>query len=373
LVGIVKRWLGFAGRFRRSRVPAGGGEGPFWHRLLPKKTRYVGVDLGAEYIKVAEVHLVKGRPQVVSLISCPTPEGAVGETLDEERLLPVLAEFVEQNGLSRREVITAVAGSQVITRHVRLAPVPSRQLEAAVREEAARQIPKSLEELVLRHVLLGTEEGPAGRRWHVLLVAAPTALVQQYYEVLMQAGLVVAAVDLQLLALWRTYLGVAPAAHEGAWAVVDVGATTTHLAVIDGRELKFSRTLAMGAQVAYAAVAGQYGLEPGAAREMVVREGNLSLESDSQLCFVLRESLAEFTRELRRSLDFYHSQEQARPVERVILSGGASRLEGFDAFVGEALGVPVEVAAPAVEFGPDLAWDPRYAVAAGLALREAVA
>jgi len=369
---LVKRWLDFTGRFRRARALADGGEGPFWHRVLPKKTRYVGVDLGAEYIKVAEVHLVKGHPQIVGLWNCPTPEGAVGETLDEERLLPVLAEFVEQNGLSRREVITAVAGSQVITRHVRLAPVPSRQLEAAVREEAARQIPKSLDELVLRHVLLGTEDGPAGRRWHVLLVAAPAALVQQYYEVLMQAGLVVTAVDLQLLALWRTFQGVVPAGYEGAYAVVDVGATTTHLAVIDGRELKFSRTLGMGAQAAYSAVAGHYGLEPGAAREMVVREGNFSLESDSQLCFLLREALAEFTGELRRSLDFYHSQEQVRPVERVVLSGGASRLEGFDAFLGEALGVLVEVAAPAVEFGPDLAWDPRYAVAAGLALREAM-
>ena len=88
----------------------------------------------------------------------------------------------------------------------------------------------------------------------------------------------------------------------------------------------------------------------------------------------------QFAEEMRRSFDFYRSQEYAAPLSRVVLAGRGPLLRNLDHYLSEFLNVPVEVGNPLLKIGVNrtkmtddmlAALAPRMSVAVGLSLDEA--
>ena len=77
-------------------------------------------------------------------------------------------------------------------------------------------------------------------------------------------------------------------------------------------------------------------------------------------------------REISRSLEYYRSQSFARPIGKLVISGGTSLCVGIDRYLQQGLGIPVVMGDPRGQLDdsggltPDLA--ARAAVALGLAL-----
>jgi Tfp pilus assembly PilM family ATPase len=77
-------------------------------------------------------------------------------------------------------------------------------------------------------------------------------------------------------------------------------------------------------------------------------------------------------REISRSLDYYRSQSFARPIGRLVISGGTALCAGIDRYLQQGLGIPVQIGDPRAQLddagglSADVA--ARAAVALGLAL-----
>jgi type IV pilus assembly protein PilM len=84
--------------------------------------------------------------------------------------------------------------------------------------------------------------------------------------------------------------------------------------------------------------------------------------------------------EIQKTFDFYKATATSDKIDRIFLSGGASRVDGFAAALADRFGAPVEPFDPFRTIGfdpaklsladPDSAM-PMAAVAVGLALRRA--
>jgi type IV pilus assembly protein PilM len=57
-------------------------------------------------------------------------------------------------------------------------------------------------------------------------------------------------------------------------------------------------------------------------------------------------SLTKMVGEVKRCFDYYDTQFKGRSVERILLSGGGSKLKNLDRFLADKLGVSVEFADP---------------------------
>ena len=84
--------------------------------------------------------------------------------------------------------------------------------------------------------------------------------------------------------------------------------------------------------------------------------------------------------EIQKTFDFFKSTAGSDRIDRILLSGGASRVSGFREMLAERFGAPVEsfdpfrkVAFDAAKFGVENPGDvaPTAAVSVGLALRRA--
>lgn len=360
--------------------------GGILHKLAPKKTRFAAIDIGASEIKLVEISTAEGHRVVTAYGKVATPLDNLDDLADEEVMVNALKDLVLTSGLETREVITTISADKVITRHIRLPLMPDKELEAALRFEVEKLVPAPVDELIIRYAKLDITEQNNEKIMHLLLAAVPTSYIYDFYRVFARADLTVAAIDLQALSLWRLFCGIKPEyGGKGVTGFIDIGAASTQFLVTNDGFLEFTRILPVGGNLLTQSLAEYYGYDPSEAEQLKKARGRLlsaeevaaTSEEDMKIDFSLRDGLSELVREIKRSVDFYASQERAVPIERFILSGGTVKLTGFREFMAEAMGVPVELGEPGlpgqpVEETTNEPFDPSYAVALGSALREVV-
>ena len=158
-----------------------------------------------------------------------------------------------------------------------------------------------------------------------------------------------------------------------------IGAGATNIVVSVDRTSQFTRLVGLGGVDLTNAVADQTGLSPQEAEALKAAcglLGDVPAGWDQATVTRVRHALALAVRplvqEIGRTIDFYRSQDFARPVERLVLSGGTALCSGLDKYVQQALGLEVEIGNPLQNLSKsaDLSFDvaTRAAVAVGLAL-----
>jgi type IV pilus assembly protein PilM len=278
-----------------------------------------------------------------------------------------------------------------------------KELAGVVQIEISKFLPVSKEQMEIRHVRL--DQGPgiqaskkaamdftegAGQR--VLLLAVPSATVYQYHSIFLRAGMTVTAFDLQAFALWRVF----GEDLDGTVAIIDIGERTSQLVVVKNGSIQFIRVMPVGGETLTKTIADTFSVDITQAKELkeessVARDSEIYLQSGVQqrIGNALREGLTELIKEVRRSLNFCSTQEKLS-VERIILSGGTSKLHGITDYCQEMLGLKTEIGIPqaglternaSLQFNskgkiidiqaemPEQGYDPVYAVALGLAMR----
>ncbi len=339
-------------------------------RILPKKNHFMGIDIGTSTIKVAEVKVIGGVPEVADLRSYPAPSGVWTEQFDEENLVVALREIANPQ---LKEVITCIGGEKLISRIILLPKMSDKELAAAARFELEKFVPIPVDQLIVRHIRLDqgltTQDQKEGE--NILLLAVPSAIVYQYHSIFSRAGMTLTAIDLKAFALWRLF----GKSSAGIVAIVEIGAKTSQLVIVKDTMIRFVRLLPVGGGVLTGRLMETYGVEFLDAQQMK-EEAAVTAEYEhdqgpgsGHISGILREGLDEISREISRSLDFYSSLENLS-VEKVIISGGTCKLKGLADYLRDALDLPVEEGIPGLDLPQGMDFDPQYAVAIGLAIRE---
>ena len=292
----------------------------------------VGLDLDGDFLSAVTV--ADGRIQ--SAISSDLPEGVMqdGEVVDSDTLGHVLKEIFRAAALPK-DVRLGVANQQIVVRQLELPRIEeAKDLEAAVRFQAAEAIAMPLNEVVLDFHRVGDGVDADGNpRTSVVVVAARESMIERLVEAVRSAGLRPVGIDLNAFALVRALAS--GARDDSARVYCHMGAIT-NLAIAVGPNCLFTRPLATRADGS--------GLIDGFA-------------------------LAE---EIRLSIDFYLAQPETRPVREIVLSGPRASAEGLAEQLASATGLEVLAGEPLGTFDRaalPVGEDPRrHTVALGLSL-----
>lgn len=210
---------------------------------------FVGLDIGAAYIKVVEARLSGGKAQVTGLGVLPTPSGLMDNNLilDPQALGQEIKQLLAKSGISAKRVVSSVAGQSSLV--VRVIPVPKMtraELAETMRWEIERQVPFPASETVWDfQPLVPPEQVPDNENMQVLLAVAQEALVNAHVETLMAAGLQPVAIDVEPLAASRALLDLngADDAARGVIAVVDLGSISSDISIFRDGLIYFTRTI----------------------------------------------------------------------------------------------------------------------------------
>jgi type IV pilus assembly protein PilM len=309
----------------------------------------IGLDIGTSAVRAARVVSTRGRPALAAFGQVALPPGAVadGEIQDAGAVSEAIAQLWKRARLRSKRAILGVANQRVVVRQVELPYLDEKEFRASLSFQVADHIPMPVDAAELDFQIL--DDYVADNDEHmmrVLLVAAATDMIETFVSVAAEAGVRPVGVDLSPLAAARA---VSPAARgeagvAGAEAVVDVGAGVTNVIVHHNGEPRFVRILTLGGDDPTNALAEHLGIsfEEAEALKLDLGRGVGSAESQR----VLRARVDDLVEEIRGSLDYYSSQEEAEPIGSVILTGGGALTPGLVARLEETLRTQVTAAAP---------------------------
>lgn len=327
----------------------------------------MAVDIGNYSIKGV---VLGAKKELKKYASVPTPVGAIeGGIINEpERVAGAVQALWQTLGVKDPAVITAIPGQNVFVRLFTLPGLNKKELAQAVRYQAEGQIPIPPNELVVDWAVV--QEIKATKQIEILVVATRKSVVQQFTFLFRQAGLQPRIFDLEALALSRIFFTKNHKVKPGELELLaSIGAAATNICVFEGDVPRFTRSIPFGGQRFTRALAMERSISLEEAEEFKL-SGEMPAESASLL-----EDLAG---ELRRSIDFFLSQNKEQNIGRIILSGGGAHLTNMPELLSERLQLPVELGrlSDSVKIPKNLIqaanmaeFQTTYATALGLAVR----
>jgi type IV pilus assembly protein PilM len=375
------------------------------HGVFEKSVSRIGLDI--EQTLLAGVQVKGGhQSQVLTHAALQTlPEGLVaeGEVIDVGGLAGQLKSFWKRAGFRSRRVLLGVANQKIVVRAMEFPLIDDKELRAAIEFQAQEAIPIPVEEAVLDYQVMNTYTAEDGStRQRILLVAAQRDMVRQFVEVARKANLQVDGIDLQAFALARALAEPhdlsAEAPVPGAVAMVNIGSGVTNLVVVQNDAPQFTRVISLGSESMIETLATDCGVDteeawrlavtvglrggtpppadPTATREAGLPE-DISPELAEQIRVSLENSCETFADEIRRSIDYYHSQTHEAEIGRLLITGDGSLARHLPAYLSQALHLEASLGDPLRRLSENKSklseaelgvLAPRLAIAVGLAL-----
>jgi type IV pilus assembly protein PilM len=314
------------------------------------KKSFVGIDLGHYSMKVVVLERNPAGWRVLKYASAPTPPDSVkdGVIVDAASLVPALKSLLKESGVNAAGAMIAVSGGSVVVRQVRMPKMAEATLRKSIKFEASRYVPNSVEDSYIEFEIIGPVDDS---QMDVLMVAAPKDVVESRLHACEQAGLEVEAVDIEAFAMYRSLV---EADLDNEWkehtiALVDVGAATTNISVISAGVFAMTRSIPQGADTLTQALKSYFKLsdddaESGKAQldlRELLEDGSKPKENPPLR--VLQPHVDDLVREIRRSLNYYQSQQQegtqAKTIDHILLTGGGAKLAGLAEYFSHKLSI----------------------------------
>ena len=208
-----------------------------------KSCSLLGVDIGSTTIKLVELGGSPSAPRVEACAIAPLPEPVTANNISDASIVGAAIRDARQRAGSRaRRAAVAVPCAAAIAKTAALdATLDDAALEVEVALEAERLMPFGADELALDFEPLHLNAAdPAAV--DVLLVACRADDIAAREAALREGGLKAALVDVETYCLQRAALAWGAGDDDGgAVAILDVGAATVLLLVLEGEDVLFAR------------------------------------------------------------------------------------------------------------------------------------
>jgi type IV pilus assembly protein PilM len=349
--------------------------------VFRKTKALVGLDIGSSAVKAVEVKPAGKTYRVTAFGTQPIPPDSIvdGAIIDAGAVADAIRRIFDGNkAFKAKDVCASLSGNAVIVKKITLPVMTESELAESIYWEAEQYIPFDIQDVNLDYQILDAGTGPDSRgSMEVLLVAAKKEKIGDYTSVIAQAGRTPVIVDVDAFALQNAYEVNYGLEADQVVVLLNAGASAININILQGDQSIFTRDISMGGNAYTEAVQKELDLPFDAAEQLKkgIPVDGATFE-DAQP--VLRAVTENVLLEIQKTFDFFKATASSDQMDRIMLSGGASRVDGFREMLQERFNTPVE------DFDPFRAvtWDSKKlqgdqvemaataAVAVGLALRK---
>jgi type IV pilus assembly protein PilM len=349
---------------------------------LGKSKAVVGLDIGSSAVKAVELKPAGKGFRVAAFAAEPIPPDSIvdGAIIDGAAVTDAIRRLFENKLFKSKDVAASLSGNAVIVKKINLPVMTEAELAESIYWEAEQYIPFDIQDVNLDYQILDAGTGPDAKgTMDVLLVAAKKEKIADYTGVISQAGRTPVVVDIDAFALQNAYemnYGLDP---NAVVVLLNAGASAININIVSGEQSVFTRDISIGGNAYTEAVQKELNL-PFESADQLKRGQPVDGATFDEVRPVLHAMTENVLLEIQKTFDFFKATAASDRIDRIYLSGGASRVDGFAQALEERFGAPVEnfdpfkkIAFEPAKLGvhdPD-ALVPTAAVAVGLALRKA--
>lgn len=345
--------------------------------LLSGSMNFFGLDIGTTAIRLVELRGGSGGPKALVKYAYLPIQGnvAISESKgDKQKLSQLIAQLVNQAGVSTRNVSVGVPSSRVFTTIADFDRLSPSDLKKSIPLQADALIPTPLAESKLDSVVLGDSPVYKGKV-EVLLTSVPNNYIEDRLDMLESIGLNVIAFEPDNLAMARALAINDPQPQ----LLLDVGRRSTDLVVISNGAPRLTRSIPTGVEAIVKAAMQNLNIDDKQAEQFVFKFGLSKEKLEGQVFTAISGTVDMLITEVEKSIKFFEQRYTGAKISRIVVTGGASVMPEFPLYVANKFGLNVEIgnAWRNVTFSPDrqnelLSISNQFAVAVGLAERVSV-
>lgn len=365
---------------------------------------YLGVDIGADGIKLVELRKNKGRPQLWTYgivereldIHVGQQVKQIDDLIEErtgvkpkqnqakqnqaaimsdgrvEEYAGLIKELLKRSKTQTLRATSSLPVSQVFHTVINFPKIERKQIDEIVKAEVGKLLPHPVDDMQIVHqeIVLGPEE--AKRYTRLLVTAAPKELVAFYTAIFQKAGLQLMELETEAFALSRALVG----KDNSVSMLLDMGAERTNFFIIDNGLPMTHRSIQIGGNNIDDLLAYKLGLPVDVAAQIKV---DMSRANDKELPIdVFEKVLDPIAKEIQYNFELYlrQSGNQGKQPEKIVLTGGSALFPPVVGFLKKNFPLRIFIGDPwarvIYQDGLKPILDeigPRMAVSIGLALR----
>lgn len=356
-----------------------------------------GVDFGTTAIKLVQIGIIDGKPQIINLIIEQIPEDLLDSPKDRKRALPEIFKRIVQTHKIKGRVVAALPSSLVQMKMIQLPNMPADEIDKAVKWELSQTSSIALEDLSFDYYIL---DGTASsEQIKLMAISCSKKDVLERLALIRQANLFPVAVETDSLATVSVLIYNSQIKKEEVILFLEFSYSSCSLNIVVNNQIYLTRELSINGKSLTQAISEHCHIPYEEAERLKVSCGLIDTEHPAaevkeETAVMVNEALWLHLENLIQEIDytfkyFLHqaiTTPRISKLDKIILSGGLANLNRFSTYLASYLNTPVEVINPFKEiplspkissqfYSGDTADNlkhlaPRLSVAMGLALRE---
>ena len=338
---------------------------------------FSGIDLSTSGVKA--VHLVEDVQglTLASYVEVRLPPGACtdGDIVDHATVVDTITTAARETGISAANVSLSESKSYLFETTVQGANMT--EWRTMVEQHLDELVPLPPPETSFDIIKVG-QGGNDGTP--VAGIGFARRIVDETLSVYDQANIRVQALEGEIFAASRALL---PFGDTSTALIIDVGKTTTKIAIVTGGVPRSTTTIGIGGHALTLAVQKHFGVTEAEARKVKSERGIVPAPGNEDYLAAMLSTVSAIRDEIARRLDFWQGKAVGgvhEPVSHAILAGGNASIRGLPEYLEGTLRIPVVAGdiftnlasrdkwIPSLDYAESLA----YATAVGLALRDRV-
>ncbi|MCC6290796.1 type IV pilus assembly protein PilM [Candidatus Nomurabacteria bacterium] len=345
-----------------------------------KSVQVLGIDVGASSIKVVQLRKEHGRAVLETygeIATGPYRQLAVGQAvvLTPDKLAEAVKDLFREANVTTASASFAIPLGSSLLVIIEIPRVSSNVLDKVVPIEARKYIPVPIGEVAIDWWPIPLQDmNPEGKnpdKLEILVAAIHKGVISQYQDLATRISVVPSFFEIETFSSIRSVFS----GDMTPTAILDIGAGSTKMAILDYGIVHVSHTIHKGSQDITVALSRELNVDFAKAEEVKRTVGLSERLVGGGVSSTINNLMEYIFAEANRVILDYQVK-QKKTIGRIILIGGGSLLQGLIDVATKNFEIPVVIGKPfnKVESPPFLEpvlneAGPGFAVAIGLALR----
>ncbi|MEI6237557.1 MAG: type IV pilus assembly protein PilM [Candidatus Saccharibacteria bacterium] len=335
---------------------------------------FFGLDIGTTAIRLVQLRGNGPNKSLVKYALVPVDQKLVlsDAKADQQKLAGVIKDLVAQSKITTKNVCAGLPSQKVFCTVADVDRLSKSDLDKTIRYQADTLIPTPITESKIDWAYLG-DSPKDNNKVEILLSSVSNVFIEQRLDMLEGIGLNVIAFEPDALAVNRALVPIDTATPK---MIIDMGAHSTDLIITVGDGPRLMRSIPTGSSTIIQAAMQNLNIDEKQAEQFVYKFGLSQEKLEGQIHNAIITTVDMLMNDIEKSIKFYQARYIKLPLERIIVTGGASSLPEFPIYLVNKFSINVEIgnAWRNVVFPSDrqnelLSVSNHFGVAAGLAER----
>jgi type IV pilus assembly protein PilM len=313
-------------------------------KLIKGTGDFFALDIGTNSIRVVELSGGNGNWSLAHHAYIPVDSKITNSDSEESRrrLGEAIMTAIGQSGVKSKNVVVGLPSSKTFTTVIDVPTGSEAELKSTMKYQIDQYIPMSIDEAKVDWALLGPSLR-AQNQQEVLLSSVARVYSEERLELVESLGLNVIVAEPDPIAMVRA---MTPPGNQGALVELDMGETSTDIAIVYGDSPRLVRTVPTGLSSLIKAAVQNLNVQEDQARQFILKFGLAPDRLEGQVLRALDSTLDSFAAEITKSIKFFETRYPNVPISGVLIAGFAGVIPQFDQYLAGKVGKSVQFGNP---------------------------